>query len=100
MHFVFDGAVLPIKAEENLLSYAKIDDNEISVIIFNNRDNNQPEDIKIDVWMLGIKDGSKMKIVFRSNVASSSVSETDVNTGKSVETIYINILHKFLEVNK
>lgn len=73
-----DGSLRPIKIEENLLSYARINDEEISLVVFNNRDNKHLENIKIDVWMLGIPDGAKMKIVFRSNVASSIVSEKEV----------------------
>lgn len=73
------GSLRPIKIEHNLLAYAKISEEEIAIVIFNNRDNKFIENISIDVWMLGLSDGTKMKIVFRSNVASSIISEKEVN---------------------
>ncbi|MCQ2748694.1 MAG: glycoside hydrolase family 13 protein [Clostridia bacterium] len=73
------GSLRPLKIEENLLAYAKIADSEIAIVIFNNRDNKFVESISVDVWQLGIIDGTKMKTVFRSNVASSVTTEKEVN---------------------
>lgn len=69
------GSIMYLLEEYNILSYARFTKDEIMIILLNNNENSYHMDVQVPVERLGLSDGDKVKMIFRSNISGFSVKE-------------------------